>query len=589
MSSLLAALLVASLIVDPAEPASRPARAPPPAPVAAPAAAPAAEGPAAPLDSRIQQVVVYGASARVLRAGELPGTGQYVLPGLPGGLDADSVRVRVPGGSVVSVEVADRYRTDEPDARRQELRDRVAALLAQQRELRDNRDVAAATRDHLLRMMGQEEQAHVAELAAGRPAVDAWRDSLEFVTAGLTQASADMRGLDTQLEAVGTRLQDAQAELGRVEGEAGVHLRDVLVDVVAPAAGTIEVEYLVGGAGWSPLYDLRTSADARSVELLYRAKVWQQTGEDWKDTTLLLSTAQPQRGAQGPEPRPLQVRVRQPPPAASAAGASRAFRLAPEAAAAPADSDGLQALGYVSDAADEMAAMGRAVLAEVVDQGLSVQFKLPRAETIESRDRPTTVLIGQQALEVEPEHYCTPALDTTVWLRGRTRNTTPWTMLPGLASVYFGSDFIGQAAFDEPLLPEQEFTLHLGADPGVAVERTQTEDLHEEPGFLSRRQSQTEAWRVHLQNTAAQATAEDGTVEILVREAMPRSTDDRIEVSVLQQSAAPLLDERWKRDLDEKGVHTWRVRVPKGGAVDVTWRLRVTWPDDLQVDRTATR
>jgi len=124
-----------------------------------------------------------------------------------------------------------------------------------------------------------------------------------------------------------------------------------------------------------------------------------------------------------------------------------------------------------------------------------------------SRDQPTTVLVGEQVLAAVTEHYVTPALDTTVWLRGRAKNGTPWTLLPGTAAVYFGNDFIGNSRFDKPVLPEQEFTLHLGADPGLVVTREQTQELHEEPGFLGRRQSQTEGWRILLENVGAHAAA----------------------------------------------------------------------------------
>ena len=54
-----------------------------------------------------------------------------------------------------------------------------------------------------------------------------------------------------------------------------------------------------------PRYDLRTASDARSVELGYRAEVRQQTGEDWTEVELALSTAQPHLGARGPDPEPI--------------------------------------------------------------------------------------------------------------------------------------------------------------------------------------------------------------------------------------------------------------------------------------------
>jgi uncharacterized protein (TIGR02231 family) len=509
-----------------------------------------------------------------VRAGSVPAAGLYVVRGLPGLADPDSVRVRLSQGSVASVEVQDRHETVIPSARIQQLREKLVTLLREQRTLQDQRVVLTTTREHLKRLLGQEAAVHAEELAQGRPNVEAWSANLDFVTGGLARADEALRQSDWALEDLETRLANARAELGQAEG-GDVHLRDVYVDVLAPAGAQVELEYLVGRAGWEPQYDLRTSADASSVDLVYRAKVWQQTGEDWSDVSLLLSTARPQRGAQGPDPRPIRLDIARPMPAtADYAGRGRAANA--PAASKAALRDELEALGYAdSDAGDDYS-----YETAVESHGLSVQFRLPRKETVASRDRPSTVLIGQQPLVVQAEHVVTPALDTTVWLRGRTKNTTQWVMLPGAASVYFGNDFIGQSRFGAPVLPDQEFVLHLGADPGLTVEREQTEDLTEEPGFLSKRKTQTVGWRITVANNGGHPAATDGSVAVTVREAIPVPVDDRIEVTILNETVKPTTEERYETDRKERGIRTWIVRVPKGGKADIGYRVRTVWPHE---------
>jgi len=565
MLAVASALLPAALLVP----------SPPAAPACpTPAAATAAADPT-PLTAPITEVVVYGGAARVRRSAQLPGGGVFVIQGLPGELDPDAVRVRLSEGSVASVEVNDRHALALPDARVQELRARVDALAAERRVASDSQTVASVTRDHFLALLKEETAAHQNEVAQGRVNVDTWQENLAYVTDGLKSAQADLRAIEKTLADLDTAIQDAQAQLGKaVSGD--VLLRDVVVDVLSTAGASFDLEYLVHSAGWTPQYDLRTAADARSVELAYRAKVWQRTGEDWKDCALVLSTAQPQRGAQGPDPAPLKVRVDEPRPLPELSQAAR--RGLDEKT-----KDQLVAMGYVGNAPAEPAATPPPYLTSVQAQGLSVQFRLPRPETIESRERPSTVLIGQQALEVVPEHLVVPALDTTVWVRGRTKNTTPWVMLPGQASVYFGNDFIGQSTFAEAVMTGQEFALHLGADPGLGCERTETQDLHEEPSFLSKRQSQVESWRVRLENHGAHPADADGGVSVIVREAIPMPADDRIEVEVDSESARPSADERWKQDQDERGLRTWIVHVGKDAAADLTWTVRTSWPHDLSI------
>lgn len=545
-------------------------------PALAPAPAPApADALGLGLDSTISSVVVYGSSARVTRSATLPGGGTYTLAGLPASVDKETVRVRLADGHVIAVELRDRYQSSVPDQRVQELRQRVAMLEDQARVVQDERWLLNLSRTHLETMLKQESTAHAGEVAGGRPNVDAWSASLRFVTTEMRRLSEDVRTAEAELKRLDIELSDARRELGRADS-GGVNLVDVVLDVVADGPTRLDVEYQMYGAGWKPTYDLRTADDARSVELVYRAQVWQQTGEDWGDVTLALSTAQPQRGAQGPDPRVIRLGLHDP-RLLSSRGKS-ANRALPPATLA------LSALGYVGgshDDAFEEAAISP--FADVIAQGLSVQFRLPRRETIESRDQPTTVLVGQEVLDVRPEHYTTPALDPTVWLRGLTRNTTPFTLLPGSAAVYFGADYIGKAHIGEAILPEQEFTLHLGADPGLTVEREMTEDLHEEPGFLSDRQARKQSWRIKLGNTGGHPAASDGSVTVILREAIPISSDDRLTISIVSESTKASSAERWKRELDEQGIHTWLLHVPRGGEVEVSWRLRTSWPEGLNI------
>ncbi len=100
----------------------------------------------------------------------------------------------------------------------------------------------------------------------------------------------------------------------------------------------------------------------------------------------------------------------------------------------------------------------------------------------------------------------------------------------------------------ETVQPGQEFTLHLGADPGVTVKREQIEDQSKGPGFLSNRASDVKSWRVHVENHGALGAAADGSVVVIVRESLPRPRDERIEVELSKSSETESDLVRWKQD-----------------------------------------
>lgn len=90
------------------------------------------------------------------------------------------------------------------------------------------------------------------------------------------------------------------------------------------------------GASWSPLYDLHATSEggkpSESVSLHYRVNLQQTTGEDWKDTKLILSTSATDMldaGVPASDSLTVQPKERPPPPPAVVAVAApkRKFKL----------------------------------------------------------------------------------------------------------------------------------------------------------------------------------------------------------------------------------------------------------------------
>lgn len=527
---------------------------------------------ARPLDSKIQLVTLYSGNALVRRSAEVPGTGDFVMRGLPAQLDPNKLRVRCEGGEVVHVEPRLRMEERLSAERIEALRQSVLRIERDLRAVSDDRLLAAGLQRHLERLSTQEAQAHDAELRAGRPTAAAWGDSYEFLKTRMSQVLKDLRELDWRTEELNQALARAKQEYELARGGGGTQVYDVHIHVQAGGAAALNLEYFVAGTGWQPSYDLRTSRALDKVDLTYRAKIWQQTGEDWNDVQLVLSTAQPQLGAQGPDPVPQWVNLWQ---AKSLRGGGGNWAPAAEASVDKDAGTETTSLGF---SAGLMAAPSA-----VVEEGLSVRFELRDKANIASRAEPTTVLVGNAALSIQPERVCVPAVDTTVWLRGRAKNTSPWVMLPGPATVFFGADYLGEAQM-KSTMTGQEFTLHLGADPALTVEREQVEDQSKGPGFLSSRASQVRAWKLQLTNHGAIGAAADGSVEVIVREVLPRSKDERVTVELSKAEPALSNDPRWKKDREELGIQTWVLKVPKNDkGTTLRWQSTITYPQDARI------
>ncbi len=93
--------------------------------------------------------------------------------------------------------------------------------------------------------------------------------------------------------------------------ESGRTIRSTAKEVIAvislEAAATIEFElsYLVNNAGWFPTYDIRSESINDPVELTYKANIYQQTGQDWKDVSFTINSGDPSSNAIKPSLDPL--------------------------------------------------------------------------------------------------------------------------------------------------------------------------------------------------------------------------------------------------------------------------------------------
>ena len=312
------------------------------------------------------------------------------------------------------------------------------------------------------------------------------------------EVAEEIRQLREQQQFARQQLQEAQAGGGsRVVREA-----TVVVDNAGGGGATVRLAYLVNAAGWRPQYRLRADADADAATLEYLAAVSQNTGEDWQDVRLTLSTASPNLNASPPELEPVRVALvaddRQQaqqqvaPKMKSLAAANEELRQAQSAYGEQLGQPG----GDFGGAADEFAArrkregavtLNRAaarvleaeVLGEapaggqpILTEGQSVTFKLDGRVTVPWRDDEQLLEIARQPLEPDLFYKAVPVLTPNVYRVAEFTNggDDARVILPGPCGVYLGGDFVGRT--DLPLVAVgRPFTVGLGIDPQLAVTR----------------------------------------------------------------------------------------------------------------------
>jgi uncharacterized protein (TIGR02231 family) len=376
------------------------------------------------------------------------------------------------------------------------------------------------------------------------------------------------------------RQREIDRELARLEAERNANpprKMEVRIDVGAEAAtsATLRVSYAVRGARWSPLYDARLDSGARdrkpSLELVRRAEIVQNTGEDWQDVQLAVSTVRTAKGGNAPDLRPLIVRYpaprppEPPMPAAPPSAALRSLPLPQEKAA-----DALSTRGPEMKLARSVAAEEREAVVET--GGFQAMFRLPGRVSVAADEGAKSFRISAATIAPDLLVRAAPALDATGFLEAGFKHGEEAPLLPGRVAIYRDGIFVGRGQM--PLTAEEQpVRLGFGADDKIKIERTIVSQSEGSAGLIATSKTDQRDYKITVRN------GHDAAIHVAIEDQLPVSEIEDVKVELLPGSTAPT-----ERDVrNRRGVVAWNFDLGAGEARDIKFGWRVRWPSDKLV------
>ncbi|MBF5043758.1 mucoidy inhibitor MuiA family protein [Aggregicoccus sp. 17bor-14] len=246
------------------------------------------------IDAPVTDVTVFSDRARVVRTARvsLSGTERVELPLLREGVDPESIRVEADGAEVLRVDIR-------PVSRAAFAADPARKVLAELERLDDALTRARAEKDayeaQLKAVAGLQPQAPESPVDAPPPRLNAtgWSAAVSFVVETTERLQARVREVEehiAQLEQARERQAEEAARLGNPQRQGGLAVVPVLR---GHGAATLRLSYATPRARWFPAYELRLLPEANRVEVAFSGLVSQESGEDWTNAQLTLSTALP--------------------------------------------------------------------------------------------------------------------------------------------------------------------------------------------------------------------------------------------------------------------------------------------------------
>jgi uncharacterized protein (TIGR02231 family) len=266
-----------------------------------------------------------------------------------------------------------------------------------------------------------------------------------------------------------------------------------------------ELKYYVEESGWGPKYDIRTEGISKPISLIYRANLYNNSGIDWKDVKLKLSTADPNQGAEKPQMTTWNINE---------------------------DNDNsLKEVIITNNVySDRKIADSTKAYKQVAVEELSAEFDIPVPYSILSDSKPYTVEVTSFNLPAKYEHFCIPKMEKDAFLVAKISGWNDLNLVSGPANVYFNGNYIGQSTINTLNITDT-LVLSLGRDKKITTTRSKRADSKDHQ-VIGNNTKQSFVFETLVRNNRETA------INIEVQDQVPVSDNKEVSIDVSEMSNA---------------------------------------------------
>ena len=566
--------------------------------------------------SELKNVTVYRSGAELLHTVSAvlkQGNNELIIEGISNQVDINSIQINCPSSvTIMSVEFANNYlRAVEPTQTVKRLQDSLEEV---QKDL-DKVNVSLTTTIELIEVLkanrdikGSQQGLSVAELMK---LMDYYKNKSIELQNELSLQRDRHKKISNQINRLRSQIAEEEKKNNKIAGR--IHLQ---LSVAMAGNADFTVSYITPNAFWTPYYDIRVDDIRKPLKVIYKAKLVQTTGIDWKQVKLSLSTSVPNQWGNAPILRSWFLSYINPVTVMEKGLARNRIQSFEEmkasmsevvvsgyGARAPANTEKASRPVYVVNGAlmseDEFAKINPASIAKtevlseaaavatygsrgsngvilvtlksgledyvsVTDNELNVSFDIDLPYDVPTNGKEQTATLKEYSIEALYKYYAVPKLDKDAYLLAEVADWEKLNLLPGEANIIFEGTYVGKS-FIDPNSTADTLNLTLGRDKRVIVKREKMADFGSVK-FMGNNKVQKITYELTIKNN------KKDTVRLMLKDQYPLSTNKDIEVELLNEGNASVNK--------ELGVLTWKLELQPGESRKVRFSYAVRYPKD---------
>jgi uncharacterized protein (TIGR02231 family) len=519
-------------------------------------------------------ITVYqrGAAIHIIQSVAMKkGSTRIIFDSLPAGIDINTIRASVGrAGTISNIE----YRQEPdiqinsiptPPRKNKVLEDSLERLNFELEDSRNRVNTLESEERLIINFRlepGKEKNASVAEL---QQLAELYSGRIKEIKSEILNQKIKQNGMNKKIK----NIQDLIAELsgGTKEIRPRTVNYQIVLDINTNVASTadLSLSYFTQNAGWQPAYDVNIAEIEKPVKILMKARVWQNTGMDWKEIKVICSSRNPDQNAVIPVLNPWLLRIL--PPVAVREAGSKVQTLSLRSASMDPRKPA-RAMNTMDDNENENTeSAAPPELSSIESKYLAIDYTPNGRFTIPGNGIQQQLPISETELKGEYQYICVPKIDPDAFLVAKLPNLSENQFLPGEAFIYFDGTFVGKSMLGNTST-EDSLMIGLGRDREIIVRREQIKE-YTSRRFLSSSAEYSHGYQIVVKNTRKTR------ISITIEDQVPISTNEKIEVKVQDISGAELDKER--------GTVRWKLDIAPGSTAKKTLQYMIIAPRDIRM------
>ena len=506
------------------------------------------------LTPKMSDVVVYMKGASVSKTANLAlskGNHTITIENIPGSSDERLITAQIKNAGITLLEqTIDRVFTNSASSvQAQALEKQINTLKDTESLNQDQQSVIQMQLDFLKRLSNPNAGQNNTSLS-----MDNWQESIKTLGGNAASLLKQKRDLLKEQATIQQEIATLQKELNALRNKRDyTYSLRMAVYADKPVTADVALTYIVKNAGWSVEYRADLDTEKSMVDLSSKAVIRQESGEDWRDINVTLSTEQPDFWG---------ARIEAPTLSPDFIDFEK-FEIVTAAPVIMKD--------RLKESIMDMTMNSNPVVAK--NNFAATRISLGRNITVQSNNEAQSHPLEVWSKSAALKALAVPQSHEKAYLYASFKHEDKTPLFGGSVQLFRDGMYVGKNYFNT-VLTDETANIAFGIDPNITVKFYDKGDVKSEKGIFNKDTEQRFIYDLYVKN------AHTVPITVEVRDQLPVSKDDKITVETIR-GATPATT----KNVDNiPGVLAWIKQMPSESEWTIKHHYQVIYPKGREIE-----